>query len=647
MDIEQRIYRTVTSLSYDIVDSTALMQHIGEEEYAVLIEAIHAQYAEIVTKHGGISDLPQGDDGLMCYFGALLSDERAKESALLAALAMQQAAKENNWNVRIGMAYGHVAIYKQQPIGSSIHLAARIQKVAPNRQILVSADLAAQTTKRFAFQLISESLDFKGFDLAPIVFELKEKKLTGQTDLPQAAAQSKIHLYGRQGLLRDLRAVWRTVQTKATGMCLHIVGEPGIGKSTLVQRFIDTSRPPRHSIFLWSCFQEQQQTAYQPLKNALISTINLMSSETQDEKIDKVEKKTSVLGLSQEQKSVVYFLLDLPAPEASLSQISIEDPNAYERRIFQTLLAWLRLESKDFPWLLVVEDMHWADPATVRILTLLKTEIANLQGLLLTTQRPSKTNFPAQAQLEVAEQVIELTRLSYEDASALVGGLCTGFTLDAQEIDWIVERAGGVPLFIQECVRLAKNPDNKKNVKPSNALQSSWFARAESTSSIGNETQEILMQRIDSLGNSRILAQIASAVGSEFRLDVLLLVAGTYGLDDGKLNLLEALEALIQEGILSSNNFNVQQSYGFSHALIRDVAYQSMWASDRKKLHLVILDVYQRHFPDLIKTQPSQMARHWIEAGQYQNAASCLLEAAQQARVKGAHTVSIECCEAI
>lgn len=153
-----RFNQHVFSLSYDLVDSTTLMAQLGAESYAVMLSHLHKKFAAIAAHWYGQIDLPQGDDGCMCYFGARNANEHDGLACLQAALEMRSVARINGWKIRIGIAAGWVAVDSNQPVGLSVHLAARLQKLATVNSIFVTQEMALHFFSVFEFTPVAHTI---------------------------------------------------------------------------------------------------------------------------------------------------------------------------------------------------------------------------------------------------------------------------------------------------------------------------------------------------------------------------------------------------------------------------------------------------------------------------------------------------------
>jgi predicted ATPase/class 3 adenylate cyclase len=639
-DLTQRTYRPVASLSYDLVNSTDLMETVGIEAYALMLEQLHVLFSQIVHKWEGAVDTPHNNDGCMCYFGLLQTQEQSRYAALMASLEMLDLARENGWPLRIGIAYSQVAIHKNQPVGRSVHLAARLQKMAAVGTVWVAAELAHHMSRRFQFRMHELPQGCKGFEDVDAAFELLKAKDDGSSYWDDGGESSR-YLYGRQKSLLELRRLWLKVQA-GVGTSVHVQGPAGIGKTALLAEFMRTAPLQAHTVLTWLCQQEQRHTAYLPIIKAMLMWAGITSNDGVEARLQKVSKRLAETEAGPLESWTVRFLLDLPMRAASEPLLQLEDPQAYSKRISQGVLNWLQSLSQGGTFVLVVEDMHWCDPSTLQVLNFLHEHLSMLPLLLLSTQRTLRDE---PALLSGANHCFALEPLNFEESNALVQHVCGSAVLPHADLEWLIHRAQGIPLFIHESARLAQQHLYKTgtgNTFPHLALE--LFNKYAGT--VGHGSTEILMQRIDALGNQRVLVQMASALGSDFEMTLLKAVAQTYLDHTPDAPLMERMVRLVNAGIFQTTSQAGGTRFAFTHALLREVAYQSMWVSDRKKLHAAVLAVYEQNFPEVLQSQPEWMVQHWLGAGDHISAVQGLLRAAQKSKKKGAHQICIECCDA-
>ncbi len=267
------------------------------------------------------------------------------------------------------------------------------------------------------------------------------------------------------------------------------------------------------------------------------------------------------------------------------------------------------------PLLVVFEDVHWSDPTSLEILSLVAARVARLPILLLVTARPEFT-LPWASDAHVTS--FALTRLGQSDVRALMAQISGGKVLPPDVRDQIVARADGVPLFVEELTK--------------SVLESGAPDRGAVPSSL----QDSLMARLDRLGEPRTVAQIGAALGREFSHE---LIAAVTSLPPQELE--AALDALVAAGVIFRRGVPPSAEYIFRHALLQDVAHGSLTRRSRQELHARIASVFEQAFPGLAAGQPERLAHHHAEAGAPETAAAYRLKAGLRALAQSAMTEAV------
>ena len=630
----ERAYRQVTSLSYDLVSSTELMATLGIENYAILLAKVHDTFAHIFRQWQGVADAPQGDDGCMCYFGALTTDSYADHAGLRAALQMRRVAKLQGWRVRIGVASGMVAVDGNQPVGLSVHLAARLQKLAQNGCIYVSEDLAERLHKEFEFDRLASQELLKGFDGLHSIFELiDEAKQTESTftNVHQNEEQQNASFVGRSTYLAILNEAWR--QTVLGKCCdLLLMGEPGIGKSSLVRRW-QSQLGSHHQAFVLACSPHDYRHPFASLVQWIAREIGYRRVEQLEERLHHLEKCLELKPQWQPCYQALLYLFDAPNPNKN---IVYEDPIASHQQVINMISQWLVEQSKKTPILLVIEDYQWMDASTSQwVEAVCQAMETNRRIMLLVTQRPPMTR---QLIFRSRGQVVEMEPLTVGESEQLIAALSPQMFSDRGLAELVGKRAHGNPLFLKETVRLFNSREYhqqlQKNEKMGVAMP------------VPGSLQDLLMLRLDQVGSVRQIAQIGSVLGQDFSLTLLEAVVQVVNpvlKNEASLN--EAVRQLVSENIWVIEDENNQSNIAFSHALLRDVSYQSMWETDRKKLHSVAATVLQKIYSKGINESTMHLARHLAAAGETEKAVTQLLSAGKQSKKKGAHLVATQTME--
>ena len=309
-------------------------------------------------------------------------------------------------------------------------------------------------------------------------------------------------------------------------------------------------------------------------------------------------------------------LLHLPlSPKYSPSALS---PEQQRRRLLATLVDWLIGAAHAQPLVIVIEDLHWADPSTLELIQLLAEQGAAARLLLLYTARPE---FRAQWPLRAHHTQITLNRLSARNVREMIAQVAARIALADETVDTVVERASGVPLFVEELTRAVLESGNTKLTGRE----------------IPVTLHDSLMARLDRLGSAKEILQLGSVIGGEFSYELLHAV---HPVSDGELQ--GELRRLIDAELLYERGLAPDATYQFKHALIRDAAYEALLKSRRKELHRLVAHTIQEKFPDLKDAHPEVLARHWTEAGEVEPALAEWLRAGKGAESRNAFREALE-----
>jgi predicted ATPase len=252
-------------------------------------------------------------------------------------------------------------------------------------------------------------------------------------------------------------------------------------------------------------------------------------------------------------------------------------------------VGWTFGAAKAQPLVIATEDLHWADPSTLELTQLLVEQGARARLLLLYTARPE---FRAPWPMRAHHTQINLNRLTARNVRTIIAQVAAKIALSDETVATVVERTGGVPLFVEELTR---------------AVLESGEAKLTGRE-IPAKLHDSLMARLDRLGPAKEVAQVGAVIGSEFSYELLLAVH-PIAQEDLQAALRSLAELLYVRGIAPD------ATYQFKHALIRDAAYEALLKSRRKDLHLVVARTIDEKFSAVKEAHPEVLARHWTEAG--------------------------------
>jgi predicted ATPase len=298
-------------------------------------------------------------------------------------------------------------------------------------------------------------------------------------------------------------------------------------------------------------------------------------------------------------------------------------PQRQKQRTLEVLIEQLAGLARERPVLVLYEDVHWVDPSTLELLDLLIERVRALPALVVLTFRPEFSP-PWTGQGHVT--ALPLNRLGRRQGATIVAQLTKGKPLPTEVQEEIVARTDGIPLFVEELT---------KTVLESGLLEDSGdhYELGGSLPSLAIPTtlHDSLMARLDRHAPVKEVAQIGAVIGREFSHDLLAAVAP---LSDG--NLTATLDQLVTSELISRRGAPPKVTYAFKHALVQDVAYQSLLRSKRHQIHARIARALEDHFPTVAAAQPEVIARHLTEAGQSETAIPYWRAAGQHAAERSA-----------
>jgi DNA-binding NtrC family response regulator/tetratricopeptide (TPR) repeat protein len=419
---------------------------------------------------------------------------------------------------------------------------------------------------------------------------------------------------GRERELGALRALV-SAATAGTGQVAGIVGAPGAGKSRLVRelrRGLDGSGvryAETHGLAHGSL------TPLLPFIALVRAYLDVSEGESAEGAAAKTREALAALGLDPE-PDVPHLLALLgfagPAPS---------DGDAFKRRTFDLFRRLLLALSRQTPYVLVVENVHWIDPTTEECCAYLADAIADAPILLAMTYRPGYR--PAWLDKSYATQ-IALTPLGAAESRRLVDAVADGQALPAPLAEQILARAEGNPLFLEELTRSVIDP-----------------AQPVGDSHIPDTIHAVIAARIDRLAeDDKRLLHAAAVIGREVPYAVLERVAGA---EDAALHAglarLEAGEFLVERG------GRAERTYGFKHALTQAAAYQDLPAVSRGALHLRVLDAMEALAGEWRAERLPEMAQHAAAGGDWRRAAAHYREAGLRVLARDANREAARCLE--
>jgi predicted ATPase len=349
--------------------------------------------------------------------------------------------------------------------------------------------------------------------------------------------------------------------------------------------------------------------------------------EGSQQKLHKLEGFLVQYGLPLAEAMPLFAsLLSLPLPD-TYAPLTMS-PEQQKQKTLQALLTILLRIATQQPVLFVMEDLHWVDPTTIEFLTHVVDQGPTARILALWTFRPDFS--PPWTGRSHLTQVM-LPRLPRRQAAEMTDRVAHGKVLPPEVVEQIVAKTDGVPLFVEELTKMMLESGLLQERDDRYALSGPLPPLA-----IPATLHDSLMARLDRLATVKALAQLGATLGREFSYDLLRAISPW---DEETLQ--RGLQQLVAAEFLYQRGLPPQATYTFKHALIQDVAYQSLLRSTRQQYHLRIAQVLEAQFPKVAETEPEVVAYHYTEAGCPTPAVSYWQTAGQRAAQRAAHQEAV------
>ena len=618
--------RQLTVMFCDLVGSTELSSRIDPEELNELLGRYRALVEAEVEKQGGTTARFFGD-GVLIYFGYPSAREddakravRAAHNILLGMSAMVERPglePSPTLQVHIGIHTGMVLIDRTpgsgpgEIIGETPNLASKVEGLAPADTVLVSAATHALTAELFEY-VAWGPLELRGFNRPVELF-----RLIGPRDWRREdnAGSRQTQLFDRVEETKRIARLWREVEGKGSGRIATIMGDPGIGKTRLTQWAAEHAQGAGHAVVTIHCAGDAVDTAFWPVADAIDRVCHL-AGQPRPEQLRRLRRAALQGGLPPDPFAAA--IADLLWPSATPDPAAGLPASAEGRRqyLVELLLGWIASLARDTPLLLIVENLHWADPSSRALLAELARRVPTLRMLLLVTAR-SGPEAPL-AEITGAERIV-LDRLPTTDLEEMLTALWREAILPNDMRRQLLEKCDGVPLFLEQLVKTVAERANRGGLA--------------GLPDVPTSLRDMLAARLDRLGPAKPIALAASVIGRHFTPGLVraLLPRRAHEIEGG-LALLVAADIIQPAGGTSA-----EPSFKFRHALLRDAAYDSLLRSDRTKHHRTLARAYRKHYASLAEAQPELVARHLSLAGEHADALDHWWKAGLRARARSSN----------
>jgi class 3 adenylate cyclase/tetratricopeptide (TPR) repeat protein len=611
--------RQVTVLFADLAGFTTMAEKLDPEEVHQIMDHCFERITAEVHRFEGTINQYTGD-GVMALFGAPIAHEDGPRRAVHAALGIQRALREYGeelqaergllLHMRIGINTGPVVVGKigddlrmdYTAVGDTTNLAARLQQMAQPGKVVISAATHQHVAGFFETRDLGE-LPVKGRTPVHAFEVLQPRRSRSRFDV--TVERGLTPLVGRERELATLRERFREVKA-GQGQVVGIAGEAGIGKSRLVLEFRRALAQASEAV-TWlegHCISFGQASPFLPLIEQLRENFQIDELDGEPEIIAKVEQGMRRMGELEAYISAIRYLLSVDPGDPALAAM---EGAARRRHLFAALRALSIRGARLRPLVLVVEDLHWIDTSSEEFLNALLDAVAGVPLLLLLTYRIGYT-----PPFGSRSFYTTLTLRSFSEAETLaMAGHILGTAQFPTELHTaLMEKAEGVPLFIEEVTKALLDLGVLRREEGAYRL-----VKRLSEVSVPETIQDIIMARLDRLGeDGKRTVQLASVIGRQFLVRLLARVAGLTDRLEGLLRELQALEIIYEQGLLP------EPAYIFKHAVIQDVAYNSLLMQRRRALHRAVGEAIEELYPDRLEEHYAELAHHFSQSGTWEKA---------------------------
>jgi len=406
---------------------------------------------------------------------------------------------------------------------------------------------------------------------------------------------------GRQRDLATLHTLLQMVSA-GRGQVVSIMGEPGMGKSRLLYEFCRSLEPHRVTYVAGACVSYGRTIPYLPVLDVLRSHCGITAEDADAVIIAQVQRSLQEAGMAPETWAPALLQLLRVQPEnADRDLLSAPTSKA---QICAALHQMALNSSRQRPYIVVLEDLHWIDAASQDYVEMLVDRIPRAAILLLTTFRPGYQ--PTWMGKSYATQ-IALQPLEPEDSRQMVHHLLHTAAAAPSLASSILAYAEGNPFFLEELAHHAVTPDAEGACGPS----ADPVAEKRQHTLVPDTIQALLAARVDrsSLAEKHLL-HIAAVIGMEVPLALLRAMAAV-----SEEVLQHSLSHLQSAELLYETRLGPEQTYTFKHRLLQETIYESLPPHIRQQQHHRLVQLLTTRFPDLARTQPEWLDRHYAGAG--------------------------------
>lgn len=631
--------RQATVVSCDLADYTLMTDRLYVGDSHKVVSDVLRAIADVMGqfKDGILRsvDRPEGDSVLYIFGYPRARDDdavRATQAALRAAAAVARLrpCDDVEPQIRVGVDTGEIVIEPgteahQIPVhGPACNRAARLRALAPPGGVVVS-----QATHR----LIAGYVNCKDLGLQPMkglpdqrAWHVTEFRRVRSSFVGVRGYTALTPLVGRGpeiGLLLDR---WQLARD-GVGQVVFLAGEPGVGKSRLLAELVNRTEVDDQAVLLYQCSHYHRTSAFHPIVESMLGSLDVDDDTPASDKRQRLEALVlGVLGLPADVYRTVAGIVSIDCDDGQ----SVAKPATVDlAQEIDALMAVAEARLAGQPAsILVLEDAHWADPSTLQVLDAFVRRVSGLPTLLVVTHRPE---FDNRRWSGAHVTRLDLGGLAASYSESLVRRVDDKGRLPSAAIRHIVGKTDGIPLFIEELTKAILELRGGEQIW--NDLDS---MASPAGIAVPLTLRDSLTARLDRVPSGKAVAQVAAIIGREFSEALLAAVMQASQIDFHR-----GLADLEEAGLVFRHPAATERTYRFKHALIQDVARDSILRDARQRLHGLVAQALEKQVADGRNVAPEVLAHHYAEANRPELAVDYWSQAADLAARHAANAEAI------
>ncbi len=559
--------RQATVMSIDLSNYSGILQTEGPEKTKLIVRQFFNMIGDVIKSYGGTVNR-EIDNTIIAIFGVPVAHDNDAQRAVLAAIACHTIVVQlgQSFNItlsaHIGIANGIILMNTsndnagQQYIvtGDSLTLATRLDDLAQNGETIISNSL---------YLIINNQFDCEHRGSVNVRYQQDPIKVWRILSNQQTNTENKLALVGRSSELQQFTHILNSTQKGNSGNVIYICGEAGIGKTRLAteckqlasQQGYDT----HHGLILDFGVTEGQDAIALVVRSILSLAIDTKLENT----LDQIQQHISNGSIAEDQLIYLNELLGLPQNTEQRRLFDLMDHSARLQGLHNLVASLIVQQAQQQPILILIEDLHWADPNTLDCITNIAANTHQVPVILLLTTRPENEPLtPAwrSSMNNIPLVSFYLSALQEQDAIDMARQMLGNNNKDYMAL---VDRAQGNPLFLEQLIR------SDASINDSSQLPASL--------------QSLVQSQLDKLSLAdKHAARAASIIGQRFNAEQL-----RFLLDDPDYD----CQQLVKHQLTHLRG----DAYLFNHALIHEGIYASLLDTHKQELHHRAAEWFSEH----------------------------------------------------